>query len=75
MTLTWKRPQKMFDMKALRELNPAALDCVDQQLRLLGSDPRPEAPAFFESGEKMKEGNSGREEGGLEHRCGSAAAA
>lgn len=75
MTPTWKRPQKTFDMKVLRELNPVALDYVDQQPLLLGSDPRPEAPAFFESGEKTKEVNSGREEGVLERRCGSAAAA
>lgn len=51
MTLTWKKPQKTFDMKVLRELNPAALDCVNQQPLLPGSDLPPGVPAFFESGE------------------------
>lgn len=51
MTLARKRSQETFDMKALRELNPVVLGYADQQPLLLGSDPRPEAPAFFESGE------------------------
>lgn len=75
MTLARKRSQETFDMKALRELNPVVLGYADQQPLLLGSDPRPEAPAFFESGERTKEVNSGREEVVLERRCGSAAAA